>query len=866
MMLPAPSSLSERSLVSGLSLLCLALATVAAMVGSLLIYPSLGGEQARGSAVSVFSDAAVPAADRAVLATSEPVSMSAGVAAGSSAGVAAVGDAEAVFGDEVAPQTPVDPDERSVELGMRFSPKVDGTVSALRFYRSSAVGGARVGTLWGPSGEVMARVEFPALGTSGWQSAAVSPAVAVSAGDTYVVSYLAPAGRYPADEEFFAEGLDTETLAIPAGAGVYAYGAGIYPTENYRNSNYYVDVAFEPALAPEPSASPEPTPPAEATPTPTPTVQPTVEPTVEPTVQPQPTASAGGVFDADIEPDEAVDPDRASVELGMRFSPKVDGEITALRFYRNAANTGALRGTLWDADGGVLAGADFPSAGEGWQTATLAAPVPVKAGEEYVVSYLARLGQYAADEHFFDVGIENEYLSVPAGAGVYAYGAGSYPAENYRNSNYYVDVRFVPEEAPTPTPIPTPPTPEPTASVDPSPEPTIEPVPGDPAVLDLPTEAWWGGSAYYAQWDKAAAAGWDEPSFFPISVFFGKPSHADELAAIGVNTYMGAEHDGSPMSMITDQGISVLAQGEWTPAEVGDDPRVVGWHVSDECDMGYSGCTPDWSNDNGEQGRLAIHQRYVADTRALDDGRFVQANFGNGVLGTWWAPETMDDHLALVDVSSVDKYAYTSPGVNGLFRESGYWPESKDPASAGAYGWQQDRMESFMAPVASKPNWVFVETSRPFLEEPGARTITGDQIEGAVWNALIHGAAGISYFQHNNSGCGTYSLVECSADLREKVGDINASVTSMAPVLNSPSYAWNFGAGLETTLKAVDGYAYVIGMTDGGSGSRSFTLPDGLSTTVEVVGEGRTLSVTGGTFTDSFSSENDHHIYRIALD
>jgi hypothetical protein len=385
-------------------------------------------------------------------------------------------------------------------------------------------------------------------------------------------------------------------------------------------------------------------------------------------------------------------------------------------------------------------------------------------------------------------------------------------------------------------------------------------------VLDLPTEAWWGGPEYYSTWEKASAAGWDDPSFFPISVFFGKPSHADELAAIGVNTYMGAEHDGSSMSMITDEGISVLAQGEWTPAEVGDNPRVVGWHVSDECDMGYSGCTPDWSNDNGEQGRLAVHRKYVAETRALDDGRFIQANFGSGVLGTWWAPQTMDDHLSLVDVSSVDKYAYTSPGVNNLFRESQFWPEGKEPASAGAYGWQQDRMETFMSPPASKPNWVFVETSMPFLEEPGARTITGDQIEGAVWNAIIHGAAGIAYFQHNNNGtCGTYSLVECSAALREKVGAINASVTSMAPVINSPSYVWSFGTGLETTLKAVDGYAYIMAMTDGGSGSRTFSVPPGLSGTVEVVGEGRTLPVTGGTFTDTFAAENDHHIYRILI-
>ena len=122
---------------------------------------------------------------------------------------------------------------------------------------------------------------------------------------------------------------------------------------------------------------------------------------------------------------------------------------------------------------------------------------------------------------------------------------------------------------------------------------------------------------------------------------------------------MGAEHDGSSIDVDHRPGISVLAQRSGRSAEVGDDPRVVGWHVSDECDMGLGGC----DSASGEYGSLAIQQRYVNDLRAKNDGRFVQANFGNGVLGTFWAPNTMDDHVGLVDVTSVDKYAYTSPHV-----------------------------------------------------------------------------------------------------------------------------------------------------------------------------------------------------------
>ena len=45
-------------------------------------------------------------------------------------------------------------------------------------------------------------------------------------------------------------------------------------------------------------------------------------------------------------------------------------------------------------------------------------------------------------------------------------------------------------------------------------------------------------------------------------------------------------------------------------------------YVSDECDMGYSDCTPDWNNDNGEFGRLAVQQSYVDQFRPIGTAAF----------------------------------------------------------------------------------------------------------------------------------------------------------------------------------------------------------------------------------------------------
>ena len=67
-------------------------------------------------------------------------------------------------------------------------------------------------------------------------------------------------------------------------------------------------------------------------------------------------------------------------------------------------------------------------------------------------------------------------------------------------------------------------------------------------------------------------------------------------------------------------------------------------------------------------------------------------------------------------------------------------------------------------------------------------------------------------------------------------------------------------------LKLSDGSAYIMAMTDGGAGTRRLSLPPALAgaTSVEVVGENRTIAVTAGSFTDTFAQEYTHHIYRVS--
>lgn len=404
---------------------------------------------------------------------------------------------------------------------------------------------------------------------------------------------------------------------------------------------------------------------------------------------------------------------------------------------------------------------------------------------------------------------------------------------------------------------------------------------------------WEGGSNYWAQFSKANATGWTDPAFFPISVFFGKadPTHVASLKDAGINLCMGVEHSPEtfPLTNVTSQGIYAMpGVQEWTPAEVGNNNMAVSWFVSDEVEMGMGSpgdLDGDGNPDDEDDCLIQQQQQLGGLARSYNDGRFLHANFGNGILRTFWTPNTMDDHEALMDSSSADKYTYTSPDVANIIdgiHDAPDWPNGTPVPRAYSYGWQADQMKRFQNPANSKPVWTFVETARPYLNEPGAATITPDQMEGAVWSALIHEARGNAYFQHNNDNAygGNYSIVDIPA-VHAKVKAVNAKVQSLAPVLNSQSYynttvvvngytyyRFTFSNGTDTMLKSYNGNAYIfagLGMGHA-TGSKTFTLPAGVTgTTVTVVGESRTIPVSGGQFSDSFAAEYTHHVYQIAL-
>jgi hypothetical protein len=138
-------------------------------------------------------------------------------------------------------------DDDPVNIGMKFVPDLDGTITGLRFYKGPANTGTHVGSLWTAAGGTLASATFGPETASGWQSVRFPTPVAVSAGSTYVVSYHTTAGQYAATINGFAQaGVAAPPLRVPQGGGMYAYGANGFPG-SATNHNFWVDVFFQPA-------------------------------------------------------------------------------------------------------------------------------------------------------------------------------------------------------------------------------------------------------------------------------------------------------------------------------------------------------------------------------------------------------------------------------------------------------------------------------------------------------------------------------------------------------------------------------------------------------------------------------------------
>ncbi len=168
------------------------------------------------------------------------------------------------------------------------------------------------------------------------------------------------------------------------------------------------------------------------------------------TIPPPPAAHS--IWSSASVPGTITDPDNAAVEVGTKFRSDVAGLITGIRFYKGPQNGGTHVGHLWTKNGTLLATVTFSKeSATGWQQANLSKPVLIQANTTYVVSYYAPVSHYSSDEYFFTSAVDSPPLhalqdGTDGPNGLYVYGASAFPNQSWNQSNYWVDVVFVPSK------------------------------------------------------------------------------------------------------------------------------------------------------------------------------------------------------------------------------------------------------------------------------------------------------------------------------------------------------------------------------------------------------------------------------------
>ncbi len=439
---------------------------------------------------------------------------------------------------------------------------------------------------------------------------------------------------------------------------------------------------------------------------------------------------------------------------------------------------------------------------------------------------------------------------------------------------FFWDIKESTSDAPSPIPTPdsAPTTQAPTSTPTtqaPTSKPPVEPSSG--TALNLPRIPWEGGAAYYEKFPHTAAAGWTDPSHFPVMIWWDNAESDEQIQwdkAHGINTYVIVNPQ---MDYRALERNNMHYIGGALPNMPRDARIWVGDFLDDEVDgrsanaaEGFA--TMQWLND------------------ALPDHNKIRFPNYTGMVIQIWMPDADASRYVndFSDVVSIDTYPYTTPFCDWKHPDGGWSSENYylNPLphdtcrTAHSYGVLTDALRTVDARDGKlQPTFQFTEAVHGAVEYPAKLTPT--QVKGMAMQTLIHEARGLMWFNQAFFGeCITGNAIQAArananwpcANLIEAMGDVNNQVQRLAPVLNTQSYEWNAGSGIDSMLKTYDGYAYLFVGTDGRAGTKTIQLPsDVRGTTAEVVDEGRSVAIANNQFSDDFADEATYHIYKIAI-
>ncbi len=364
-----------------------------------------------------------------------------------------------------------------------------------------------------------------------------------------------------------------------------------------------------------------------------------------------------------------------------------------------------------------------------------------------------------------------------------------------------------------------------------------------------------GGSPYSA-WKKGPST---EASFFPLAVWLQDPENAEKYKAAGINLYVGLWKGPTEeqLSTLKKAGMKcVCYQNETGLAHI-DDETIIAWMHGDEPDNAQS------LGSGKGYGPPILPEKIIADyerIRKADPSRPVFLNLGQGVAWDDYIgrgvrrnhPEDYAEYVKGGDIVSFDIYpvAHSKPEVKGNLW---YVPHGVE------------RLRGWAGP--KRVVWNCIETTNISADTKA----TPAQVRSEVWMSLIHGSRGIIYFVHQFRPQSNEHALLDDPEMLAAVTVLNAQITRFAPVLNTPpdsqavkAVSSNAEVPVDISSHRVkrDLYVFAAAMR-GAATSSKFTLKGIKSGTVEVIDEGRTIKVAGGTFEDAFEPWGVH-LYRIS--
>lgn len=355
-----------------------------------------------------------------------------------------------------------------------------------------------------------------------------------------------------------------------------------------------------------------------------------------------------------------------------------------------------------------------------------------------------------------------------------------------------------------------------------------------------------------------------DPNFFPIAVWVQNPANAAAYKANGINMFVGmwGGLDQGKLDDLKKAKVKVICDQNAFGLNHLDDTAIYAWMHGDEPDNAQMNRTTRKYDPCVDP---AIIIKSYEEIKKKDPSRPVYINLGQGVsylnyIGRGACKGDIDKYkvstngyLKGCDIGSFDIYPVNNSDAesqNNLW----YVPKGID----SLFSWTNN----------SKPIWCWIECTK--IAERNPRKPTTSEVKAEVWMALIHGANGFGYFCHSFVPPQDEAALLHDPIMLNSIRAINTQVTSLAAVLNSPDtkgYATvssiNASVPVDIMTKnySKSNYIFAVGMRCGFT-SATFSVTSG--TSVDVLGEGRTINISDGKFSDEFSPYGVH-LYKIRM-